>query len=132
MAMEGTLKDLQAEIESSTKEVASLEEQIKDQPESVTKESRQVLNPEVTAMRQKLVDLERQRDELHQRYQPASRFVKDKESEIATLRAAIAAKEQNVVGETLLRQERHPGRPAPAAPRQAGGRWRRPPPSARR
>ena len=101
MAMEGTLKDLQAEIESSTKEIAALEEQIKDQPEEVTKDSRQVLNPEVTAMRQKLVDLERQRDELLQRYQPSSRFVKDKENEIATLRAAIAAKEQNVVGETL-------------------------------
>jgi len=101
MSMEGTLKDLQAEIESSSKEIAALQEQIKEQPESITKESRQILNPEVTAMRQKLVDLERQRDELNQRYQPASRFVKDKESEIATLRAAIATKEHNVVGETL-------------------------------
>jgi uncharacterized protein involved in exopolysaccharide biosynthesis len=101
MAMEGTMKDLQAEIESSTKEIAALQEQIKEQPESVTKESRHVLNPEVTAMRQKLVDLERQRDDLLHRYQPASRFVKDKESEIAVLRAAITAKEQSVVGETL-------------------------------
>jgi uncharacterized protein involved in exopolysaccharide biosynthesis len=101
MAMEGTLKDLQAEIESSSKEVVALEAQIKEQPESITKERRQVLNPEVTAMQQKLVDLERQRDELLQRYQPGSRLVKDKESEIATLRAAIATKERNVVGETL-------------------------------
>jgi uncharacterized protein involved in exopolysaccharide biosynthesis len=102
MTMEGTLKDLQADIESSTKEIAALQEQVREQPESVTKESRHMVNPEVTAMRQKLVDLERQRDDLIHRYQPASRFVRDKESEIATLRAAMTAKEQNVVGETLI------------------------------
>jgi uncharacterized protein involved in exopolysaccharide biosynthesis len=101
MAMEGTLKDLQAEIESATKEITALEGQVKEQPEEITKESRHVLNPEVTTMLAKLVDLQRQRDELLQRYQPASRLVKDKESEVAALKAAIAAKEQSVVGETL-------------------------------
>ena len=101
LTMEATLKDLQAEVESATKEIGALQAQIAEQPEAVTKESRHVMNPEVSAMRLKLVDLERQRDELLHRYQPTSRFVRDKESEIATLKAAIAAKEQSVVGETL-------------------------------
>jgi uncharacterized protein involved in exopolysaccharide biosynthesis len=86
--MEGTLKDLQAEIQSAAGEVAALEAQLKEHPDEITKERSIVLNPEVTAMRTKLVDLERQRDELLQRYTPQSRFVKDKEAEIATSRPA--------------------------------------------
>ena len=39
--------------------------------DEITKETRHMLNPEVTAMTTKLVDLQRQRDELLQRYQPA-------------------------------------------------------------
>ena len=104
MAMEGTLKDLQGEIHSTTKEVASLEAQIKEHPDEITKERNIMLNPEVTAMRTKLVDLERQRDELLQRYTPASRFVKDKEAEIAAIKVGIEAKEQNVVGGTIYAQ----------------------------
>ena len=104
MAMDGTLKDLQADIESTSKEVAALEAQVKEQPEEVTKENRLMLNPEVTAMQTKLVDLQRQRDELLQRYQPTSRFVKDKDAEIAVLKATIASKERNIVGETVYAQ----------------------------
>jgi len=86
--------------------VAALEGQAQDQPDEITKESRQIVNPEVTGMVTKLVDLQRQRDELIQRYQPNSRFVRDKESEIATLKAAMAARDQNVIGETLYAQNR--------------------------
>lgn len=106
MAMEGTLKALQAEIESTTKEIAALEGHVKDQPEEVTKERSVVLNPEVNAMRTRLVDLRQQRHELLQRYTPASRFVKDKEAEIAALEAAIEGKEPSVVGGTIFAQNR--------------------------
>ncbi len=106
LAMEGTLKELQAEIESSTKEVEILQAQVKDQPEEVTTQRSIVANPEVGAMRIKLIELERQRDELLQRYTPASRFVKDKAAEIATLKASLEAKEQNVVGGTTFAQNR--------------------------
>jgi uncharacterized protein involved in exopolysaccharide biosynthesis len=104
LAMENTLKELQGELESGTKEIAALERQLKDQPEEITRERTVMVNPEVTAMRTKLVDLERQRDELLQRFTPANRLVKDKESEIVTLKAAIEAREQTVVGNTVVAQ----------------------------
>jgi uncharacterized protein involved in exopolysaccharide biosynthesis len=106
MAMEGTLKDQAAEIESSAKEIAAIQQQVRGLPDEITRERQVIVNPEVTAMRTKLVDLERQRDELLQRYTPKSRFVIDKESELATLRTAIQAREQNVVGGTIVAQNR--------------------------
>ncbi len=102
----GTLKELAAEIESMAKEASALEQQIKDQPDEITRERQVIVNPEVTAMRTKLVDLERQRDELLQRYTPKSRFVMDKEAELVTLRKAIQEREQNVVGGTVVAQNR--------------------------
>ena len=77
---------------------------MKEQPTEITKERNIMINPEVTAMQTKLVEVERQREELLQRYTPQSRFVKDTEQQIASLRAAIAAKEQNVVGQTIYAQ----------------------------
>jgi uncharacterized protein involved in exopolysaccharide biosynthesis len=106
MQAEATLKDLQGEIDSTSKEIAALEEQAKGQPEEVTKESRVIINPEVAALTTKLVDVQRQRDELLQRYQPGSRFVRDKESEIEAIKASIAAKERTIVGERLIAQNR--------------------------
>jgi uncharacterized protein involved in exopolysaccharide biosynthesis len=104
MALEATLKDLQAEIDSSTREAAVLETQLKEQPEEITKERNIVINSEVVAMQAKLVEVERQREELLQRYTPQSRFVRDAEQQIASLRAAMGAKEQNVVGQTIYAQ----------------------------
>jgi uncharacterized protein involved in exopolysaccharide biosynthesis len=104
--IEATLKDLAGEIESHAGEAASLERQLKDEPDEIARERTVILNPEVTAMRTKLVDLERQRDELLQRYTPKSRFVMDKEAELVTLRKAIQDREQNVVGGTLISQNR--------------------------
>ena len=101
-SMESTLKDLTADIESMTKEASVLEQQIKEQPEETARERQVVVNPEVTAMRTKLIDLERQRDELLQRYTPKSRFVMDKEAELATLRKAIGEREPTVVGGTVI------------------------------
>lgn len=104
MTLEATVKDLQAEIDSSTREIAVLENQLKEQPTEVTKERSIVINPEVTAMQAKLVEVERQREELLQRYTPQSRFVKDVEQQIASLKAASAAKEQKVLGQTTYAQ----------------------------
>jgi uncharacterized protein involved in exopolysaccharide biosynthesis len=55
-------------------------------------------------MRTKLVDLERQRDDLLSRYTPKSRFVIDKENEIAVLRKALADRDQTVAGDMVLSQ----------------------------
>jgi uncharacterized protein involved in exopolysaccharide biosynthesis len=101
-AMETQLKDLRAEIEGTTKEIAALERQVRLLPEEVMKERTVVVNPEVVTMRTKLVDLERQRDELLQRYTPKSRFVADKEAEIATIRSAIEGREPVVTGDTVV------------------------------
>jgi uncharacterized protein involved in exopolysaccharide biosynthesis len=105
-SMEATLKDLQIEAEGIAKEVASLEPQLKGLPDEITTQRTVVPNPEVTTMRTKLVELERQRDELLQRYTPKSRFVLDKEAELEVLRRAIADREQNVAGSTTVSQNR--------------------------
>jgi uncharacterized protein involved in exopolysaccharide biosynthesis len=105
-AMEGSLKELNAEISAVAKEVTALEAQISDQPQEITKERVIMVNPEITSMRTKMVDLERQRDELLQRYTPKSRFVADKEAEIATLRKALEAREPNIHGDTVVAQNR--------------------------
>ena len=83
-----------------------LEGQVKEQPDEITKESRVMVNPEITGIIGKLVELQRQREELLQRYQPGSRFVRDKDAEIAAAKAAMAARDQNIVGETTYAQNR--------------------------
>jgi len=104
--MEATLKELQGEIDSTAREVTMLEGQVKEQPDEITKESRVMVNPEITGIIGKLVELQRQREELLQRYQPGSRFVRDKDAEIAAAKAAMAARDQNIVGETTYAQNR--------------------------
>jgi uncharacterized protein involved in exopolysaccharide biosynthesis len=103
-ATEAAMKDIQADIESTQNEIASLERQVPGLPAEVTKERTVITNPEVAAMRTKLVDLERQRDELLQRYTPKSRFVLDKEGEIATLQRAIRDRDQVVVDAMIVAQ----------------------------
>jgi uncharacterized protein involved in exopolysaccharide biosynthesis len=105
-SMEATVKDLQAEIEAGQRELVELERQIQELPEEVTRERTVITNPEVAAMRMKLVELERQRDELQQRYTPKSRFVLDKEGEIATLQRSIKEREQVVVDAMIVAQNR--------------------------
>lgn len=105
-AMEATLKDLQVEIDTAAKEIPALALQADEQPAEIEKERTVVINPEVATMRTKLVDLERQRDELLQRYTASNRFVVDKENEIATLRQNIETREQNIVGGTVFSQNR--------------------------
>lgn len=104
--MEAQVKDIQTDIATMTKEIAVLEQQARDLPEEITKERTVMINPEVTAMRTKLVDLERQRDDLLNRYTPKSRFVVDKENEIAVLKKALADREQTVAGDMILSQSR--------------------------
>jgi uncharacterized protein involved in exopolysaccharide biosynthesis len=105
-AMESQLKEMTAEIEGTRKEIALLEQQIRDLPEEITKERTVVANPEVGMLRTKLLDLERQRDELLGRYTPKSRFVMDKEAEIAAVRKSLEGREPNVAGDTIVAQNR--------------------------
>lgn len=104
--MEHQLKELTAEISAMEKAIAVLEKQLEAEPEQVLQQQDVQLNPAVLQMRAKLVDLERQRDDLLQRYTPKSRFVTDKEAEIAALKEAIANAEQTIVGSTLYAKNR--------------------------
>jgi uncharacterized protein involved in exopolysaccharide biosynthesis len=105
-AMEAQLKELRAEIQAGSNELVALEQHLKAMPEEVLKERTVMINPEVSTMRTKLVELERQRDELLQRYTPKSRFVVDKEAEIAAIRASIDTREPVVTGDTVVAMNR--------------------------
>lgn len=105
-AMEAGAAELRAEIKAIQQEMSELERQLQELPEEVTRERTVVTNPEVAAMRIKLVELERQRDELQQRYTPKSRFVVDKEGEIAALRQSIQERGQVVVDAMIVSQNR--------------------------
>jgi uncharacterized protein involved in exopolysaccharide biosynthesis len=105
-SMEHQLKELNGEIQGMDRAIAVLEARLQAEPEQVLEHQDVLVNPAVTQMKAKLVELERQRDELLLRYTPRSRFVTDKEAEIAVLKAAIGGAEQTVVGSTLYRKNR--------------------------
>ncbi|MGB4780451.1 hypothetical protein, partial [Candidatus Methylomirabilis sp.] len=84
--LEGALKEIQAAIEGAEKEIGTLEQQGKQQPNQISTQKTVMVHPEVTSSSSKLIELERQRNELLQRYTPQSRFVLDKENEIAALK----------------------------------------------
>jgi len=104
--LQGTLNTLQADIEGTEKEVMSLEKQVKQEPDQIPTQKTVMVNPEVTSMTLKIGELEKQRNELLQRYTPKSRFVIDKENEIAALRKQSEATQQHVSGDTIISQNK--------------------------
>lgn len=102
--LQATLNSVQVEIEGTEKEIPALEQQVKQQPNEVSKQKTMVVNPEATSLTVKIVELEKQRNELRQRYTPKSRFVVDKENEIAALRKQLEEIQQHVVGDTVIAQ----------------------------
>lgn len=103
---EETLKDIQAEIEGAEKEIGTLEQQVKQQPDQIPTQKTVMVNPEVTSLTVKIIELEKQRNELLQRYTAKSRFVIDKENEIAALRKQLEGTQQHVAGDTVISQNR--------------------------
>ncbi|MBZ0168795.1 Protein-tyrosine kinase [Candidatus Methylomirabilis lanthanidiphila] len=99
---EGTLKEIQAGIEGAEKEIGILEQQVKQQPDQISTQNTVMVNPEVAFISSKLIELERQRNELLQRYTPQSRFVVEKENEIAALRKQLEGTQQHVAGDTII------------------------------
>lgn len=100
--LEAQLKEIQGQIEGAQKEVVVFERLIAEQPDEQTTQRTLATNPEVTLLRSRLVDLERQRDELLSRYTPQSRFVVDKEAEIVALRERLGGKQETIVDATVF------------------------------
>ena len=103
---EGTLKEIQAGIEGAEKEIGTLEQEVKQQPDQISTQKTVMVNPEVTSISSKVIELERQRNELLQRYTPKSRFVLDKENEITALRKQLEGTQQHVAGDTIISQNK--------------------------
>lgn len=104
--LEGTLKEIQAGIEGAEKEIGILEQEVKQQPDQISTQKTVMVNPEVTVISSKLIELERQRHELLQRFTPQSRFVQDKENEITALRKQLEVTQQHVDGDTIISQNK--------------------------
>ena len=101
-ALEAQLKDIQGQIEGAEKETRVLEQLIAELPDEQPTQRTITTNPEVTLLRTRLIDLERQRDELLSRYTPNSRLVVDKEAEIAALRERLGVKQETIVDATIV------------------------------
>jgi polysaccharide biosynthesis transport protein len=105
-ALEASQKDLQIEIDTAAKEIPALALRVNELPAEVEKERTVVVNPEILTMRTRLVDLERQRDELLQRYTTNHRFVVDKDKEIAALRQHMQTRDENILGSLMYSPNR--------------------------
>jgi uncharacterized protein involved in exopolysaccharide biosynthesis len=104
--LEEMLKQLQADIEAGEKGIGTLEQQVKQQPDQISTQKTVMVNPEITSISSKVIELERQRNELLQRYTPKSRFVMDKENEITALRKQLEETQPHVAGDTIISQNR--------------------------
>lgn len=103
---EGTLKEIQAGIEGAEREIESLKQQVEQQPDQIATQKTAMVNPEVTSLSTKIGELEQQHNELLQRYTSKSRFVLDKENEIAALRKQLEGTQRHVAGETVIAQNK--------------------------
>ncbi len=108
--LEEMLKQIQAEIEAGENGIGTLEQQVKQPPDQVSTQTTVMISPDAASISSKLIELERQRNELLQRYTPKSRFVLDKENEIAALKRAaldsLKAKRRTILQEIAPHQVR--------------------------
>jgi len=103
-SLDARLKDFQAKISGSEKEILALEREMRQLPDQIAQRKRVIVNPEVTLVTSKLVELERERDGLLQLYTPKSRLVMDKEGLIASMQQKLQGLNPTIVGDTVIAQ----------------------------
>jgi len=96
------LKNLEAEVSGTERAVNALKAHMKDLPDEVTAQTTMSVNPEVNVILSKLAHLGTERNQLLQNFWPHSRFVLEKEKEIAGLRRTLEAVQRDMVGERII------------------------------
>jgi uncharacterized protein involved in exopolysaccharide biosynthesis len=97
-AVEKSLKDTESGIRETEKRIAILEQQLKTQQATVSSGKSITVDPAYAAIRNRLTQLELERQSLLQRYLPKDRLVVDKEREIADLKKQLQEVEKTTVG----------------------------------
>jgi len=97
-AAEKTLKETDSVIRETEQRIAVLDEQLKQQKTTISSGTSVTVNPVYQQIRNKLTQLELERDSLLQRYTPEDRFVKDKEKEISELKKNLETVSPTSVG----------------------------------
>jgi uncharacterized protein involved in exopolysaccharide biosynthesis len=89
-AFETTLRTTESAIRESNEKIRAFEGQLREQQPSITSSKHVSVNPVYDRIRDKVIQLELDRDSLLQRYTPNDRLVRDKEKEIADLNKQLA------------------------------------------
>ena len=97
-SFETTLKTTESSIREASERIRILEAQVKEQRENVSAGRTEPNSPVVGRIRERLVQLELDRNSLLQRYTEKDRAVQDKEKEIVELKGRLKAELRNVMG----------------------------------
>ncbi len=92
------LKETDSAIRETEKRIAILEQQLKTQEATISTSKQVTVDPVYGRIRDRLTQLELERDSLLQRYLPKDRLVVDKEREISELRKRLEEVEKTAVG----------------------------------
>jgi uncharacterized protein involved in exopolysaccharide biosynthesis len=93
-----SLKQTESEIRETEQKVAVLDDQLKQQKATISSETSITENPVYTQIRNRLTQVELERDGLLQRYTPEDRMVKDKQKEIDDLKKKLETVKPTSVG----------------------------------
>ena len=97
-AFDRSLKQTESEIRETEQKVAVLDDQLKQQKATISSGTSITENPVYTQIRNRLTQLELERDGLLQRYTPEDRMVKDKQKEIDDLKKKLETVKPTSVG----------------------------------
>jgi len=97
-ASERNLNTTESTIQETKERIRILTTQLKQQQETISSSKSLTVNPVYGQVRNKLTQLELERNSLLQRYTPGDRRVIDKESEITNLKDRLATLDQTSVG----------------------------------
>jgi uncharacterized protein involved in exopolysaccharide biosynthesis len=107
---ETSVRTTESAIREANERIRMLQAQLKEQRENVQAGRSLTTNPMHGKIRDRLVQLELERENLLQRYNPTDRMVMDKEKEITELKARLAKEEKRMLeGESVSLNTIHDG-----------------------
>jgi uncharacterized protein involved in exopolysaccharide biosynthesis len=97
-AVERSLKDTESSVRETEKKIGILEEQLKSQQATISTAKQVTIDPVYNRIRERLTQLELERENLLQRYLPNDRLVVEKQREIADLKKRLEEVNKTSVG----------------------------------